>query len=257
MISHRLKRKEKISRRASYNLIMMMAKRGNHYMEDHYHIHIRTDEDVKRLFSGGTGTFDQLVEFCRDYKNPVPTVENILGSLWVSGGTAIITSTYRNLYETASQNLARAVEGVSFSDLQSAVSSGIASIEAYINHRVEKWNSLNSSKQLVDTKNQKVSFDDKIERWIPAMTGGKGLDKSLRNWPDYKRLRGIRDNVTVHTKESSYTKSVHEIAEAIELFRTGIAGLLFQLHDLFDEKIPAIIIRDYFAPDLEIIERGY
>ena len=238
-------------------MIMMMAKRGNHYIEDFYKVQLLTDDDVKRFFSGGTGTFDQLVEFCRDYRNPVPTVENILGSLMVVSGTAIITSTYRNLYETASQNLNRAIENVSYADLQSAVTSGISSIEAYINHRVEQWNGQNPDDQLSDSKSQKVSFDDKIGQWIPKMTGGRGLNKSLRNWPDFKRLRGIRDNVTVHAKESSYTKSVYEIAEAINMFRTGIAGLLIQLHDLFDEKIPSIIIRDYFAPELEITETGF
>lgn len=236
---------------------MTMAKRSNHYVEYYYNIHLQTDDDVKRFFSGGTGTFDQLVEFCRNYKQPVPVVENVLGSLMLVSGTAIITSAYRNLYETASENLDRAVKKVSYADLQSAVTAGISSVEAYINYRVEKWNAQNPNEQLIDLKNQKVSFDDKINKWIPKMTGGKRLNKSLKNWPHYKLLRGIRDNVTVHAKESSYTRSVYEIAEAINMFKTGIAGLLIQLHDLFDEKIPSNIIRDYFAPDVEITETGY
>lgn len=256
MITHRLHRKEKISRKASYNLIMMMAKRSNHYLEDFRKVSLQTDDDVKRFFSGGTGTFDQLVEFCRDYRQPVPTVENILGSLMVTGGRAIITSTYRNLYETASENLRRAIENVSYSDLQTAVTSGISSIEAYINYRVEKWNEQNPNDQLIDSRSQKVSFDDKIDEWIPKMTSGKRLNKSLEIWPNFKRLRGIRDNITVHAKESSYTRSVYEIAEAIDMFKTGVAGLLIQLHDLFNEKIPSIIIRDYFSPDVEVIETG-
>jgi hypothetical protein len=249
-------RKEKISRKASYELIMMMAKHSNNYVDIHHKINLQTDDDVKRFFSARTGTFDELVEFCRDYKEPVPIVENLIGSLFVTNGTAIITSTYHNLYESASKHLNEAIKNVSYSDLQSAITSGIASIEAYINRQVEIWNELNPNDQLIDSRNQKVSFDDKVEKWIPKIAGGKKLDKGLKPWPDFKRLRGIRDNVTIHPKESSFTKSVYEIAEGINMFRTGITGLLIQLHGLFGAKIPAIIIRNCFAPDVEVVETG-
>jgi hypothetical protein len=88
------------------------------------------------------------------------------------------------------------------------------------------------------------------------MTNGRKLDKSFKNWSDFKRLRGLRDNVTVHAKQSSFTRTVYEIADGISIFRTGIAGSLIQLHELFDEKIPSLIVRGFFAPDIEVVETG-
>ena len=259
MITHRLQRKEKISRKASYNLIMIMAKRGNNHIEIHHKVKLETDDDVAEFiksYTGGRGTLEAMVDHCRDYKQHVPIFENFVGSRWVMNGTEVFTSTYHHLYEKASENLNRAIDSVSFGDVQVAIASGTSSVEAYIAHRADKWNAANPNDLLVDSRNQKVSFDDKINLWIPKMASGRKLDKSRENWTHFKLLRGIRDNVTVHPKDPSYTRSVYEIAAAINMFRTGIAGLLIQLHDLFDEKIPSMIIYDSFAPDVEVIETG-
>jgi len=165
-------------------------------------------------------------------------------------------SAYHLLYEKASENITRAIDSVSFGDVQVAITSGISSIDAYISHRAEKWNAANPNDLLVDSRDHKVSFDDKIDSWIPKMTGGPKLDKSRQNWTHFKILRGIRDDVMIHAKDSSYGRIAHEIAEAVNMFRTGIACLLIQLHDLFDEKIPSMIIYDSFAPDVGVVETG-
>lgn len=217
--------------------------------------------------------FQQLVEECRDFQSRVPFFENLIGSTWevtgpgkastidlatgkehvsVDGPGTITLSTYWSQFETAVAALERAISNASYADLQSAVVSGIASIEAYINHRAELWNRTNPDDQLLDTKAQKVSFEDKIDKWIPKMTGGKKHDKSIRNWADFKLLHQIRDNVTIHSKSSSHGTSYQGLANTINRFKTGIAGLLVQLHLLFNEKIPAIIVRNYYAPDVEI-----
>jgi hypothetical protein len=165
MITHKLRRKDKISYDVAYRLIMMMAKYSNNYLDVYHEVSLRTDEDVKAFFSWGSGTFEELVEICRNYNEPIPIVENIIGSLFVTNGTAVITSAYRNLYEAAAEALERAVKNVSFSDFQSAVISGIASAEAYINRQAEKWNQNNPNEQLVDSRARKISFDGKIDLW--------------------------------------------------------------------------------------------
>jgi hypothetical protein len=259
MITHRLNRNTKISQKASYDLIMTMAKRSNHHLEVLRKVSLKTDADVAefiRSFTGGSETLEGMVNHCRDYSQHVPIFENFIGSRLVMGGREIVTSAYRLLYEKASENLTRAIESVSFGDVQVAITSGISSIDAYISHRAEKWNAAHPNDLLIDSRDHKVSFDDKIDSWIPKMTGGPKFDKSRQNWTHFKILRGIRDDVMIHAKDPSYARSAHEIAEAINMFRTGIAGLLIQLHDLIDEKIPSMIIYDSFAPDVEVVETG-
>ena len=238
---------------------MTMAKRSNHHLELLHKLSLKTDTDVAefiRSFTGGNGTLEAMVSHCRDYTQHVPIFENLLGSRLVMGGREIVTSAYRLLYEKASENLIRALDSVSFGDVQIAITSGISSIDAYVSHRADKWNAVNPDELLIDSRDHKVSFDDKIDSWLPKMTGGLELDKSRQNWTHFKILRGIRDNVMIHAKDPSYERSAQEIAEAINMFRTGIAGLLIQLHDLFDEKIPSMIIYDSFAPDVEVVETG-
>ncbi|MHA2403773.1 MAG: hypothetical protein ACXADH_12330, partial [Candidatus Kariarchaeaceae archaeon] len=128
------------------------------------------------------------------------------------------------------------------------------SIEAYIIHRVELWNRDNPHDCLTDSPAHKVSFDDKVDVWIPKMTGGKKLDKSIRNWMHFLDLRKIRDHVSIHPKSDGFGSSFSDLAEKINIFRTGIAGTLIQLHLLFHEKIPAIIIRAFYAPEVEVVE---
>jgi hypothetical protein len=271
MKEHRLIRKQEVSREVSYNLITMMAKHGNHYQEAFF----RTNEEVVNFFQKKGVNFEKLVENCRHYQVTVPFFENLIGCTWtvsgrarvsrvdritgkedliVEGPGAISMSTYWSLYETANESLKQAINKGSYTDLQSAIVLGIASIEAYINHRAEEWNMKNPTDLLFDSKLKKVSFEDKIDIWIPKMASGKKLDKSNRNWADFKVLCSIRDNLTIHPKSTGFSISIKELADLINRFRTGIAGLLVQLHLIFEEKIPAVIIRGYYAPEVEVTE---
>ena len=99
-----------------------------------------------------------------------------------------------------------------------------------------------------------VRFDDKINLWIPKMAKGKKLDKSGVNWKDFRNLRSIRDNLAIHPKFSGHGISYSDLADKINSFRTGIAGLLIQLHILFDERIPGTIIRSAYSPNVEVIK---
>jgi len=138
--------------------------------------------------------------------------------------------------------------------LQSAIVLGISSIEGFINRKAELWNKKNPNEQLLDSKQNKVNLYDKIDVWVPKMAGGKKLSKSGTEWFHFKKLRDIRNDIAIHPKESGYSISLSDLAEEIDMFRTGIAKLLISLHLLFGEKIPGIIIRAAYAPDVEIIE---
>jgi len=258
-----------MSRKASHDLIQMIAKWGNH------NFRFRTDAEVKKFFRSRGHDYGLLVENCRDLPERVLFLENIIGptlaisnglkvsrvdlrtgkeDLEVQGPGIISISTYWASYETATRHLKQAIKELSYAELQSAIADGIASIEGYINYRAQEWNKGNPDDLLLDSKKQKVTFDDKIDCWILKMTGGKKLDKSVRNWPDFKILQHIRDNIKIHPKDSGYSISHQELADLINRFRYGISGLLIQLHQLSQERIPSIIIRSYFAPDIEVKE---
>lgn len=78
------------------------------------------------------------------------------------------------------------------------------------------------------------------------------------NWNHHKQLRGIRDDFQAHPKMHLYGISYPEICRRINLFRTGIAGLLFDLHLVFNDLVPSPITHGYFLPDIHyVIEPGY
>jgi hypothetical protein len=252
-------------------MILMLAKHSNHGEK----VGFRTDADIKRYLAQRGIDFQTLVEQCRTFSENVPYFENLIGSTWsispgakvalvdkqtgeekceVQGPGTIAVSTYWAHFETACKARTNAVDLNSFPDLQVAIVYGIASIEAYINHRAELWNRANPQDGLTDSSTNKVSFDDKIDVWIPKMTGGINLDKSIRNWMDFLELRKIRDHLSIHPKSAGFGSSFSDLAQRINIIRTGIAGLLIQLHMLFNERIPAGIIRVFYAPEVEVVE---
>lgn len=186
----------------------------------------------------------------------VSRVDNSTGEedLEVEGPGTITVAGYWASFETAIHARDKSVETASYSEFLNSTVQGIASIEAYINQQAEQWNKDHPNDQLVDSALQKVSFDDKIDVWIPKMTNGLRLEKGYTNWQDFKILRSFRDNLAIHPKQSGYSISLSDLAKNIGLFRTGIAGLLVDIHILFKERIPSVIIRAKYAPEVEIVE---
>jgi hypothetical protein len=251
-----------------------MAKYGNHS----YRQSFISDADVKRFFQSKGVYWDDLVQKCRNPKEIVDILENLIGSTWkvsgggkasvvtdaatnketeitsVSGPGEITISTYLQLFENAVDNLSRCIDSASFGDFQSCVSNGIASIDAYIEHRVFLYNSAHPSEQLIDSKESKVSQDTKFDEWIPKMSGGKKLDKSRLNWSHFKRLRAVRDELAIHVKKPAFGINYHELGELLNVFRSGIAGLLLDLHVIFGERVPCNIIRNAYLPDISLVE---
>ena len=215
-----------------------------------------------------------LVEKCRDPKENVHFFENLIGSTWtVSGGgkmslvdltteeefsvqrPGIFTGlTYWALSEAACKARDRSIEECSHSDLQSAIVKGIASIEAYIQHRAAIWNKANPTDMLIDSQTQKISFEDKVKLWIPKMSKGVALDRGQRNWSDFIKLQKIRDKLAIHPKAQGYSVSLSNMVDEINILRTGVASLMIDLHLIFHEKIPRVIIRMRYFPDVEVIE---
>lgn len=238
-----------------------MVKYGNHYQYKDFKF--ETDADVKRAFLANGIEFQELVEKCRNRNEVIPLFENVIGSTFISsndgrtsvmslktgtedsfidGPGEVVISKYFSDYEKAYHHIDDAIEKMKFDDLQSAIFWGVTSIESYINYRAKIWNENNPSDKLIDSKDKKVSIDNKIDIWLPKMINRK-IDKGASDWRDYIELRDIRDNEIVHAKNASSGMSYEKLAVLINKFSTGIAGILFQLHRMFEEKIPAKIIR--------------
>ena len=116
----------------------------------------------------------------------------------VEGPGKIALSTYLAQFETACTAWDSSVESFSYTDLQTAIVHGIASIESYITELARCWNQHNPNDQLVDSEQNKVSLDDKFDMWIPKMSGGAKLIKSDQRWSDFVKFRRVRDHDAVH-----------------------------------------------------------
>lgn len=267
---NRIVRPDKTPRRTAHDMILEMVKFSNYGSGRFW-----TDADIKRYLQSLGYDFDDLVKRCMEnYNMPIPT-ENLLGSTWrLTGGTATSISptgkelfsvsgsgeltqkAYWGCYEESQKQLKECISDQSYIKFQSALVLGIAAIEAYINYRAGIWNETHPNERLVDSKENKVSFDQKIDEWIPVMTNQKKLDKGNRNWQEFRYLRDIRDNTTIHMKQSGYGISYKDLADLINRYSYGISGILIQLHKLFNEMIPPIIIRNFYAPPVKIIDEG-
>ncbi|MCK4830848.1 hypothetical protein KA005_84840, partial [bacterium] len=264
------------TRRATHDMILVMAKYGNHGIR-HKFVSVA---NVKRFFQVHYHCdWKNLVQTCRKTSELVPVVENLVGSTWtvpgcgsraaivtgaateeekeitaLEGPGTLTTSTYLQFFENAVDNFHRCMERVSFGDFQSSVTNGIASIGTYIEYRTWLYNSGQPSAPLVDSKKNKVPQDTKIDEWIPKMSGGKKLDKSRINWRDFKTLRNVRHDLAIHVKQPAISTSYKQLCVLLNLFRSGIAGLLLDLHLLFAEPIPSKIIRYAYLPDVKLVK---
>ena len=113
------------------------------------------------------------------------------------------------------------------------------------------WNDKNPGDALVDSKQQKVSFEDKFDVWIPKMLGGK-FDKSTAMWAGLKELARIRDR-GAHPKSAGIGTLYEDLANLVNMFREGAAGTQIQLHYMFGVPVPSSIIRAHFLPDVEVV----
>ena len=257
MFKHRLTRKRKLSRKQSRSLIMMMTLYGDNQLNTSRRLPLASEDEVVTLFESEGYPFDELVDECRDPDATIPMVENMLQvgtMLLVSDEETeqVITSNYEAAFDIAISHLERAVSDGSVAEIESAIVRGIGSIEAFIGYLTEQWNDANPGKELHDSKKSKVSFEDKIDTWLPVITGSK-LNKGTKHWNDFKRLRDVRDNLTVHPKKHSHTVKYAKLAELINAFRTGIVGILVDLHLLSHHWIPAAVVRAYHVSEVDVV----
>jgi len=240
MSEYQIRIGDQISRRKSQEMIFLFARHGNHFCD----LNFKSDADLKHYLSSKGFEFENLVEHCRSFENPIPIFEK------VEHPGSLVLLDYWAIFETAVEARNRAIEKVSYPEFLTAVSFGIASLESYINYRVELWNRSHVEAQRMDSKAIQISFDEKINTWLPSMADDREFDKNTVEWGHLNDLRNICNEAVIHPKTGF---SLVHFAENINLFRSGIAGILIQLHLFFGDRIPSVIIRAAYTPDLEVV----
>jgi hypothetical protein len=215
--------------------------------------------------------YEAIVSAARNVLKPVFNFENVCGPTWRAtpgvkvlcersdgtaevlagvddpGGGVITTSVYRAKFRAACELLVNAAGSPDvFEALMSAITKGLTSIDSFLVEIATEWNRRHSGNRPLDI-GERINAEDRIDRWLLAIAGAR-FDKSTRNWNDYKKLVKARNEWDQHAIHTGRAISLKELVEVGNLFATGIAGLLFDLHLRASRKVPVDIIRlKYFS----------
>jgi hypothetical protein len=269
MAKHKLQYKSRLSKNQAKDKICAHAMFGDHGNTSRP----RSPQEVQAYFLKKGINTDRLVEECRNYKNFIPDFENLIGSTWrtvdasvslvdsdgevineMKGPGLFIWSNCGAHFEAACAARDRAIAENSYSAFQECLSQGFASIEAFFNTQARVWNKQHPDNELIDSKTHRVSLEDKMEEWVPKMSGGGKIDKTGKVWNDFKILKKVRDDNAIHPKLPGQGISYKAFAKQINAFRFGIAQLLANLSLALGLPVPSVIINAIHMPDVEIVE---
>lgn len=270
--------KEKISSNLAEEYIMLVAKFGDNIVNKPQHkFYHEKDWKIKETIYSLNYDYRKIKEKCRyPYQEPIPFIHNLItaGGIWqVSGGKLSLKNeqtgteeeilkedgiaslnNYATSYEKAHKSLIKISEDQQYDEILSLVIYGVISIEAFISYLVDDYNKHNPYNLLKDSKKSKISFNDKIDQWIPIIMQGRHFDKSSKFWKDFKYIQDIRDSY-IHPKQIKFSFSISEIVDILNSFKNGISGFLIELHKMKNNiLIPTTIIRDFYTPDFYVKE---
>lgn len=260
----------KISPRQAEAKVLAFGLHGDH----RFHGKLLTSSAVWAVLAYAGYERRELIEDLRQYPRPVPLFQNLLGAgagyvppgaktrtvdhtdkvIEEFEGPGIATSrSYQALFEYAFRARDDAVRKTSLFDYQSSMIFGVASIEALLNWFAVLWNRQCPGHQVTETDDHRVSLEEKIDKWLPRFTGGRKLDKSRIEWHDFKVLKEVRDTA-VHPKLGQIAVPLEVMAEHLNRFRTGVAGLAIEILKLVLWGVPAPFLTAFYSPAVEVIE---
>lgn len=255
----------RISSSRAKKMILDMACNGDG-SKDH---NITNVAELEEFYKNQGTTLKKICDSCRDFNESIPLLENLIPHNWmalsgsfsvkqdndilstITGPGRISLNPYLSQLEDAISAIKKTIDSDDVSQFQHALILGISSIESYVNEKIDYWNRKNPDQKLIDNKSNKVSFEDKIDKWIPLITG-KRLNKGTSIWSNFKEIQKFRDSKIIHQKSDAGTITYSEIADLLNKFRLGIAGLLKELHLIFGSRVPSIVIRAQYAPDITL-----
>lgn len=195
--------KDKRSKGQARKMVLAMAKYGDHGHQ--LRCDLSNEECVKEFYRLNGYNFEVEVEKARRWSPGLPVMVPLfdfrtMNSFTIGGAPGsvggikaggeeflvkfegksghVVLYEYLDIFENAAAELQRSVggsrriplsSGNSHRALLTAISDGIASIEGYITYQADR----RGGKKFKDSKQEKVSFEDKINEWIPQITGRK------------------------------------------------------------------------------------
>lgn len=252
-----------IFRKQAENLIYDMTR----YADNRFNAKNLTNEEIKQWFEKNRYEWRRLIENARTLKT-IPLVENLIDyefSLQASKNTSV--TIYQSGHETAKlvgpgqlnvfnyhsrfikalEERGNAVKKNSYADLLSCITHAIASVELYINSKINLWNQNNKQSPL--SLESHVKLDEKLNGQLFTMCGYR-MNQLNTVWNHFIDLKNLNNEIFKHNATGSDAASYNKMAQIINKFRTGIAMLLFKLHQLFKEPVPSKIIRGVYLPDV-------
>ena len=267
---------QKRTRKATKDMILTMARHGDHYWYQRWRQSFDTERDVELALKQVGTTLAEVVDTCRDKNARRNPFDNLLSSTtWSvtlgpgdvvgytdSEGNEVVVfegesgtfaeATSIALFGKAVEDFERSIGEMSYVEFLSCLANGIASVEAYILGKVGQHNRRNPGAELVDDKDNKVPFERKIKAWVPTMAG-KRLDLSGQNWRHFRRLKEARDTEHTHSKNPTLQTTYPNLCKQLNLFRSGIASFLLDLHVVFGDRVPSKISKYAYHPDIKLV----
>jgi len=254
----------RISERSAYNMVLAMAYYGNHYHD--IQGHIRTVSDVKEQYAINGYDFLRVIQKCRDFARTVPVFENLLGAQWVTRGVAVSRqnpstagfesivsgdglyneNNYWASFEISLEDFDSAIASGRWERFLSAVSAGLAAIEAFLNEQYIICLAAQSNDPAL-----RLGLVDKLKTW-PVHLTGRPFDLSGRSFQSMQKLKKLRDDDFQHRKtiRTGVTRKQHLML--LNEFRFAIPKLLLDLHVHFGCRCPSAIIRYAYHPETEL-----
>jgi hypothetical protein len=173
---------------------------------------------------------------------------------------AVLRQAYTSDFLFACNARDEAIRTRSFDSFYTAISKGFSSIEAYFSLRVHVHNAKCADPTKILSEKRKnggfVSLDEKIKKWLPAMTGVTVDVVKSPAWEDYKFLRNLRNDVAIHPKPGAGFSTIDELADGLNRFSYGIGALLFLVHQAFGEPMQSSIIRAMRYPTVRVVQKN-
>lgn len=169
---------------------------------------------------------------------------------------AVFRISHKADFTSACQSRDRAIEHTSFDEFYTALGKGFSSLEGYMTLRAAVFNDKVDINERLTEKRKGggfISFEQKMRDWLPRMTGVTIDFDSSAGWQDFKYLRQIRNDVAIHPKPEAGLATIEQLADGINKFRTGIAAIMFLLHQSFGETMQSSIIRAMKYPEVRVL----
>ena len=161
-------------------------------------------------------------------------------------------------FGTSFRQFQEALNDFNFDAFLDCLTSGIASIESFLNTKAylknEQRKQLNAENVITNSKIRKTAIGEKILTWPEKLTGKPGrITEGSHDFVYWKRLNNLRNNMAIHQKGPRVIPSPQEFTDYVNGYRFGIADLLVELHKDFDDSIHPLLIWASFFPLVELV----